>query len=292
MKQILAVVIWGAGCAGAQMSAEFTLNQSVYLVGEAIRADVCIVNHATTPFMVGSGINRQNGLFFQITDRRHDTLTLSQPGASMISNLLLPGGETHRAAFELDEWYPLGKTGSYIATAMVRRDDRRYESVSRAFDIVPGLEIKTAIQLFADLPDSQRKLSLVYFVRRQAEYIFLRITDTPGDRVWSTLELGRLLRTTPPTIEVASDGLVIIVHRATQDVYLRTQVKSTVRGVELLGQEQILDRRAAEHAPVEQMPMADESQKPAPSSKSSWWWPFGGSGDKSDKSGEKSDAGK
>lgn len=266
-----------AGHAGAQMNVNLTLNQSVYLVGESIRADVSIINHATTPFQIGSGVNRNNGLIFQIMDQRRDTVTSSQPGVPMIADLSLPGGETFKSAYELDEWYPMGKPGSYIVTAMVQRDNRRYESTPRAIDVVPGLEMKSAIQLFADLPDSQRKLSLVYFMRRQAEYVFLRVTDTPGDRIWSTLELGLLLRTTPPTIEISTDGQVVIVHRATQDVYLKTRVKSTIHGVELVGQEQIIDTRAAAHAPVVQSQMLDDSRNTKQQTNARWWWPFGGS---------------
>ena len=264
-----------AGAACAQMSVDLNLNQSVYIVGEAIRADLRVVNHATTPFIIGPGGYRQNALFFQITDIHHDVLESSQPHAPMIPELLLPGGETYRGAFELDEWYPLGRPGSYIVTAMVRRDDLRYDSVSRAIDIVPGLEIKTAIQLFADRPDSQRKLALVYFMRKQSEYLFLRITDTPGERTWSTLELGRLLRTTPPTIEVSTDGVATITHRATRDVYLKTRVRSTVNGVELAGQEQIIDTHSAEILQAQQIRAIEEAKK----RKSHWWWPFGGSDD-------------
>jgi hypothetical protein len=272
----LSIVLLLAGYAGAQMTVDMNLNQSVYILGEAVRADVRIVNHATTPLIVGPGGYRQNGLFFQITDGRHDTLEPSQPGTPMISDLRLPGGETYRSAFELDEWYPMGKAGSYIVTAMVRRDDRRYETTSRAIDIVPGLEIKTAIQLFADRPDFQRKLSLVYFMRRQAEFLFLRITDTPGDRTWSTLELGKLLRTTPPTIGVTNDGVITIFHRATQDVYLKTRMKSTANGVELVGQEQIVDTHSMDILQAQQIQKIAEDRN---KKQSHWWWPFGGSDD-------------
>ena len=272
----LSIVLLLAGYAGAQMTVDMNLNQSVYILGEAVRADVRIVNHATTPLIVGPGGYRQNGLFFQITDGRHDTLEPSQPGTPMISDLRLPGGETYRSAFELDEWYPMGKAGSYIVTAMVRRDDRRYETTSRAIDIVPGLEIKTAIQLFADRPDFQRKLSLVYFMRRQAEFLFLRITDTPGDRTWSTLELGKLLRTTPPTIEVTNDGVITIFHRATQDVYLKTRMKSPANGVELVGQEQIVDTHSMELLQAQQIQKIAEDRN---KKQAHWWWPFGGSDD-------------
>ncbi len=263
-----------AGGVGAQMAVDMKLSQSVYMLGEAIRADVAIVNHATTPFQIGEGPGRQNGISFRITDSRRDVLASSQPREAMIAKLLLGGGETHKAAFELDEWYPMGKPGSYLVMAQVRRDDRLYESASRAIDIVPGLEMMSAIQLFADRPDFQRKLTLVYFMRRQAEYLFLRITDTPGDRTWTTLELGQLLRTTPPTLEVAADGVATIMQRATQDVYLKTRVKSTATGVELLGQEQLLDKRAVESISSQQARMLESSNK---KKSSSGWWPFGSS---------------
>ena len=282
MRRVLATgaalaCLLSAGCAYAQMSVSLDLNQRVYIVGEAIRADLRVVNHATTPFVVGPGGFRQNALFFQIVDSHHEMLESAQAQVPMISELVLPGSETYRGAFELDEWYPLGRPGSYIVTAMVRRDDRRYDSVSRAIDIVPGLELKTAIQLFADRPDSQRKLSLVYFMRKQSEYLFLRITDTPGDRTWSTLELGQLLRTTPPTIEVSADGIATILHRATRDVYLKTRVRSTVHGVELVGQEQIVDTHSADIIKAQQLQAMEDARKKKGSSH--WYWPFGGSDD-------------
>ena len=273
-----------AGCAGTvamlgvaagQMSVDLHLDQSVYIVGEAVRADVAIVNHATTPFLIGPGPYRQNALFFQIKDSQHEVLECAQAQVPMIPELALPGGETYHGAFELDEWYPMGRAGSYIVTALVRRDDQRYESSAHAIDIVPGLEIKTAIQLFADRPEIQRKLSLVYFMRKQSEYLFLRITDTPGERSWSTLELGHLLRTTPPKIEVSADGVVTVSHRATRDVYLTTRVRSTSSGVELLGQEQLIDTHAAEMMQAQQIRALEEARKKP----SHWWWPFGGSSD-------------
>ena len=270
-KGISAAALLLAGSAGAQLTVEMALDQRVYILGEAIRADVRILNHATTPFVIGPGGYRQNGISFAVVNSQHDTLESTQPRTPMLPELSLAGGEEHKSAFELDEWYPMGKTGSYIVTAMVRRDDRRYESHPCAIDVVPGLEIKTALQLFADRPDFQRKLTLVYFMRKQSEFLFLRITDSPGDRTWSTLELGRLLRTTPPTIEVSTDGVVTIVHRGTRDVYLKTRVKSTANGVELLGQEQIVDSHSAEIMQAQQIQAMEEAKK---AKKSSWWWPF------------------
>ena len=267
-----------AGDVVAQMSVSLDLDQGTYVQGEAIRANVLIVNHATTPFIVGPGAYRQNGLYFQITDNRRDLLEPSQTSAPMIAELRLSGGETYRGAFEIDEWYPMGKTGNYLVTAMVRRDDRRYESKTKAIGIVPGLELRCSIQQFADRPDFQRKLSLVYYMRRQLEFLFLKVTDTPGDRTWTTLELGQLLRTTPPTIEIAADGMVTILHRASQDVFLRTRVKSTAAGVELIRQEQIVETHDTESQQEQQIQQLLDANKKKVATH--WWWPFGGSGEK------------
>jgi len=271
-----------AGSAVAQMSVELNLDQIKYIVGEAIRADVRIANHAALPFVIASGDNHRNALVFDVRDSRRDVLESSQPRTPMISELLLPGGETYRGAFELDEWYPMGRPGNYLVTAMLRREDIRYDSTTRAIEIVPGLEIKTVIQLFADSPDFQRKLALVYAERRQSECLFLRITDMPGERTWSTLALGQLLRTTPPAIEISANGDVTILHRASRDVFLKTHVKSTVKGVELVGQEQIVDTHAVERMQAQWVHDQQEADKKK--KESHWWWPFGGAGD--DKSGK------
>jgi hypothetical protein len=275
---ILAAV--GGTCAvcRGQLEVDLTLDQSVYIVGEPIRADVTIANHFPTPFGIGPGIDyRRNNLTFEIKDNARDTLPSKHPDAAMIANLMLAGGESHAAAFELDEWYAMSRTGSYIVRAVVRRDDRIYTSPARAINIVPGLEVASAVQFFGDRPDIQRKLSLVYYMRRQAEFLFLRCTDTPGDRIWMTLELGRLVRTTPPTLSIAPGGEVTIVHRATQDAFLRTRVRSTVDGVTLLAQEQGIDPQTLETARAQAA--ARESMDARKNAAKKHWWQFGGSSD-------------
>ncbi len=271
-----ALVGLSAGAARAQLEVSLTLDQGVYIVGEPVRADVVIVNHFPVPFGIGPGIDyRQNGLSFEIVDNARDTLDPWHPDSPMIATLMLPPGAMHQAAFELDEWYPLARTGSYIVKASVRRDDRRYDSQARAITVVPGLEIQCAVQLFADGSALQRKLALVYFMRRQGEYLFLRATDMPGERVWTTLELGRLLRTTAPTLAISPEGEVTIVHRATQDMFLRTRVRSTARGVLLVGQERVVDPQVFMTEQAQQFVHDAENRKK--DSVGSWWWPFGGS---------------
>jgi len=279
VRLVLALLLTACGAARAQMDVLLTLDQGVYVVGEPVRADVCIVNHAPLPFGIGPGIDyRQNGLAFEILDNGRETLEPLHVGAPMIASLLLPPGETHVAAFELDEWYPLTRTGSYLVKAILRRDDRRYDSAVRSINIVPGLELQSATQFFADRPDIQRKVALVYYMRRQGEYLFLRLTDTPGERVWTTLELGRLLRTTPPTLDISPDGDVTIVHRATQDMFLRTRVRSTAQGVSLVSQERLIDSQSLNAERTGQLIQdALNSKKKPPSGH--WWWPFGGSSD-------------
>lgn len=264
------------GVSRAQMDVELTLDQSVYIVGEPVRADVRIINRATTPFGVGPEMQSgQNGLCFEVRDNAHESLSPLRPKTPMLAELMLLPGESQKLAYELDEWYPMRRTGRYIISAMVRRDDRRYDSTSRSIDIVPGLEIRSAIQLFADRPNEQRKLALVYWVRKQAEFLFLRVTDSPGERTWTTIELGRLLRTTPPTIAITPEGEVTVVHRATQDIFLKTRVRSTAAGIDLLGQDRVIDPQTLATMKA-QLLLAGPAKE---EKKSHWWWPFGGGGD-------------
>lgn len=277
---VLVSVLLLTGWARGQLSVDCVLDQGLYVVGEPVRAEVRIINFAATPLVFGpSTAFQQNRLVFEIRDTANERLQPLHPDAPLIPEYLLPPGESHTAAFELDEWYPLARTGRFIATAVVRRDDRRYESKGRSFDVVPGLEICSAIQLFADRPNEQRKLSLVYVTRRQGECLFLRITDSPGDRVWSTLQLGQLLRTTRPAIQVQPDGVVTVTHRASRDIFIQTRVLSTAKGVTLTSQEQIMDEESKRIIQTQQALLAAE-QKEQRKKDRRWWWPFGGSDEK------------
>jgi hypothetical protein len=268
---ILPLALLSAGFSRAQIEVELALDQTVYIVGEPIRADVSIVNRATLPFAIGSqAMSVEDKLTFDVLDNSRDMLLPIHPDIPMIREAVVPPAKSHAAAFELDEWYPITKTGRYIVTASVRRGDRRYDSPGRSFSVVPGLELKSALQLFADKPNDPRKLSLVYFMRREAEYLFLRVTDAPDDRTWTTLNLGRLLRTTAPTIAVSQDGEVTIIHRVTKDLFLKTRVRSTAKGVTLIGQDRIIDPDTAEEMRT-QSAISDMDAKKDAAKKKSWW---------------------
>jgi hypothetical protein len=273
---VLALAL-AAARAAAQLEVACTLEQTSYVLGEPIRADVRIVNHGSMPYAVADGpVFRQNGLFFEIRNAARDLVEPLRGDARLIGDLLLEPGKSHDAAYELDEWYPLRRTGRYFLTAQVRDGNRRYDAATRAIDVVPGIEMRGAVQLFGDRPDEQRRLTLVYWMRRQAEFLFLRATDSPGERVLTTVELGQLLRTTDPTIAVTPDGEVTVVHRATRDVFLKTRVRSSREGVVLLDQERILDAQSVRTAEADAAVRAG-GRKPKVGH---WWWPFGGSGEK------------
>jgi len=281
-KWLCAGILMPWGMAWAQMDVDMTLDHNVYIVGEPIRADVTLANHATIPLVTTPNLTSvRNGLSFDIRVKNSGSLAPLRPGTPLLPDCVVLPGEKHSLAFNLDEWYPMHETGRYLISAQIKFENRRYDSAIRMLDIVPGIELQSAIQLFSDRPNEQRNLALVYWARKDAEYLFLRVNDTPGDRTWTTLELGNLLRVTPPTLSVSPEGDITILHRATKDFFLRTHVKSTSREVVLVGQERLIDQRTLDTLDAERMMRAHDEKAKAEKASSAWWWPFGSGGTKS-----------
>jgi hypothetical protein len=225
-------------------------------------------------------------LLVEVSNAPYELLTPLK-GDSGVEPITLIGGDTWEGTVAIDKLFPLRTAGRYYATLVATQEDRRYSSQRRAFDVVPGLELKSALQLFANSKVRHRRFALVYWAREQQEILFLRMEDEPAERGWETIRLGPLLRTSEPRMDIAPDGTVTVMHRATQDAYLKTTVKSQPDSVEVVGQEQLLDPASSvsKHMqPFQQM--AIERDQEAKRKQKSGWWPFGGSSDGTKKNGD------
>ena len=101
---ILLLALLSAGFSRAQIEVELALDQTVYIVGEPIRADISIVNRSTLPFAIGSqAMSVEDKLTFDMLDNSRDMLLPLHPDTPMIREAVVQPGKSHAAAFELDD---------------------------------------------------------------------------------------------------------------------------------------------------------------------------------------------
>jgi len=135
---------------------------------------------------------------------------------------------------------------------------------------VPGVPVKEGVQMFVNRQNQKRLFRLVHWGRNQTERLFLRIEDEPGNKIWDSIDLGVLLRTVEPKIDISPEGEVTVLHRATQDAYIRTVIWSLPDSVEVVERGQLLDPEISASQRVRSLygEMSDDGK---PEEKKSWW---------------------
>ena len=253
----------------AAVSVVMRMTNSEYLIGERIRAEVEIRNGSTTPIVVGA---KDSTDFVRLelfkNDIRHPEDKISEK--LVTSPFVLKSGEAQTFEVFFSRNYNITKEGRYLGRAVVIHDGMRYEGALRAFSLVPGIRLSGALQMFSNRPGLRREFELLYWNRNRHEHLFLRATDRTesGSRPWVTSDLGTLIRVTPPKISIKDSGEVTILHRATQDEFIRSDFWSLPDAFEFQEHASMVDPDVAGSERVKSLYQESSGVEPV---KKAWW---------------------
>lgn len=258
-----------AAAATSEIRVDLKLDASDYVSGERIRGVVDVANSSPRPVSVGYA-NSGDLLFVEVY-RASDGHQLPRVARRpFVAAFRVESGEGQRLETFLGDHYALREPSRYIAKPVLVHGGTRYEGALRAFDVVEGLRISGAMQMFAGRQGLQRNFSLVYWPRSRTEHLFLRARDSGSSgREWETRDLGALLRIGAPTLSVLSDGTVVVLHRLNQDQFVRSELWSLPDALEFRRRETVQDPETAGTARVREL-YRDGGVKP----KENPWWKF------------------
>ncbi len=252
----------------SEIKVDLKFDFSDYVSGERVRAVVDIANSSPRTLAVAPG---SNDVFFIEVSRAFDSESLARKnGARFIADFRLKSGEGQKFETFLGDHYDLSKPRRYLAKPVLVHDGTRYEGEIRAFDVVSGMRIDGAMQMFSGRSSLQRNFSLLYWPRKGAEHLFLAARDSGSSkRVFETRDLGVVSRMDRPIIGILPGGEVIVIHRLNTDQYVRTEFWSFPD--ELLFRERgaVTDPEIAGTARVREL-YRDNGIKP----KKNPWWKF------------------
>jgi len=232
---------------------DFSLDTYDRVVGEAISCEIRMINQNTRPVYFGQP-DQPETLRIEIRHALNREMAYSANNGLVISEpeTLKPGGTlVHRV--NLHTLYDLSKPAKYLVYVVAIAQGNHYETEPLLLNIVPGVAVKKATQMFASHPDLQRTFTLVGWQRNQLEQLFLRIEDTPNGKIWETIPLGALLRLNAPRIDISPDGEVTVLHRGTQHLFQRTLIWSFPNEINLRRREQLRDPENAMAARMQEL---------------------------------------
>ena len=250
----------------SEISVKLVPERREYVVGERIRAIVDIANSSADSIDVGKPGSAD--IFRIEVFRAKDMASRERIGKKpLVAPFLLHSSEGQKLETFIGDHFALHDTVRYLARAVLIHGGVRYESSLVSFDVVPGMAVGRAMQMFSNRPGLKRTFEIAYWMRGQREHLFLKASDGDGRR-WRTTDLGAILRITEPKISVMPNGEVIVLHRATQNQFMRSVFWSLPDVLDFRRQEPMVDPDVAGSQRMRDLYMESGGVTPV---KKAWW---------------------
>lgn len=270
-KVIASTLVIAATSFAQQMDVRLELAHSVFVLGEPIVVTLSVANNSRSPMILGA--ESADKIELEITRETDQTELDSRNSAPFFPATKINSGQMAQQNIEIDKWFTLCDGGKYLIRAVVIKGGLRFETRKRAFDIVPGIPLKEGLQMFVDKQHLQRKFQLVYWMRERVNRLFLRIEDTPTGQAWDTIDLGVLSKVTEPKLDISPKGEVTVIHRSTQNAFIRTVIWSLPTAIEIAERNVLVDPDVSSTERVRSL--YEEMQKEEKKKKDEKpWWKF------------------
>jgi len=273
-----------AAAATSEITVDLKLDGSDFVTGERIRGIVNIVN--PSPERIGHGnfkvwedeAHTKLKEQFKIEDRffievfRASNMQQLQKvdKKDFVADFYIDSGEGQKLEVFVGDHYALREPSRYLAKPVLVHNGMRYEGMMRAFDVVDGIRLAGALQIFKNKPGLQREFSLAYWSRNHSEHLFLLASDAgSSDRKWVTWDLGPMLRLEKPSLSILQTGEIVVLHRLNQDQFVRSEFWSLPNALEFRIREAVKDPETAGTARVREL-YKEGGIKP----KENPWWKF------------------
>lgn len=253
----------------SEISVDLRLDAQDYVSGERIRAVVDIAN--SSPDRISYGYSNSKDSFFIELYRAADMRELKKTSkGAFVARFRIDSGEGQKLETFLGDHFALKEPDRYLAKPVLVHGRVRYEGRIRAFDVVNGVKMCSAMQMFSNRRNLQRDFELVHWSRGRGEHLFLKAFDSGlQNRRWVTRDLGPILRIDKPSISILKNGEIIVLHRLNQDQFVRTEFWSLPDALEFRGCTAVQDPDTAGTARVREL-YKDGAVKP----KENPWWKF------------------
>ena len=265
-----ALALAAAAESPSEISVDLRLDEIDYVAGEKVRGVIDVKNTAPEKVSVGYSNSKDRLIveIFRASDMSELERVADRP---FVAPFRVDSNEGQKLEVLLANHYALTEPRRYLARPVLIHGGMRYEGQYRAFDIVPGIKITGALQMFANREGLSREFSLLHWTRKGHEHIFLAATDHGGaDRMWVTSDLGALMRITRPTVSILPNGEVIVLHRTGPDHFIRSEFWSLPDALEFHTRELIQDPETAGQSRVKEMYNKAGGVKPVDRP----WWKF------------------
>jgi len=253
----------------SEIRVDLKLISGDFVLGERIRGIVDVANSAPDSLRVGYS-NSMDRCFIEVYRASDMTQLTKTSGIPFVSRFRVDSGEGQKLETFLGDHFAFSESNRYLARPVLVHDGMRYEGMFRAFDIVDGVKVTEAMQMFSSHRGLQRTFEIVYWTRNNSEHLFVKAKDGGAStRRWETRDLGPILRIDKPTVSILPTGEVIVLHRLNQDQFVRSELWSLPNELVFRLRETVRDPETAGTARVRELYKSGGIK-----AKKNPWWKF------------------
>ncbi len=250
------------------ISVNLRLDEIDYVSGERIRGVIDVKNMSPNIVSVGESFSPDR-LFVEVFRAANMTELQRTTDAPFVAPFSLDMNEGQCLETFLADHFMLLEPGRYLARPVLAHNKKRYVGQYRAFDVVPGMQITSALQMFKNQEGLSRRFNLVQWGRKGCEHLFVTAQDEgTSNRRWRTIDVGALMKITKPTISILATGEVVVIHRTGPDHYIRSEFWSLPNALEFHSRELLSDPETAAQTRVQEMYKKSGGVKPV---NRPWW---------------------
>lgn len=143
-------------------------------------------------------------------------------------------GETYTFTININAFYDISEDGRYQVAVSANRGDAEAHSRVLPFSMLRGIEIGTVNRIKEGSDNSALKYTLLYWARSEREYLFLKITELPSERLHGFVNLGSIVRVAEPRIEFEPNNIIVVTHQTSRDNFTRTRLDVSQRPIKIL----------------------------------------------------------
>lgn len=225
----------------SEIAVDLAMDEINYVSGERIRGVIDVKNMSMDKISVGYS-NSKDRLFVEVYragDRSQLTKISDRP---FTDKFVVESNQGQKLEVFIGDHYGLQEEIKFLARPVLVHNGMRYEGTFRAFDVVHGMHVTGALQMFSNREGLNREFELRKWSRQGSMHLFLTAQDSGiSDRRWQTTDVGPMLRITKPTISILPNGEVVVFHRNGQDSLVRSEFWSLPDALHLESRKMVLD---------------------------------------------------
>ena len=255
----------------SEIKVSFSPDCTDYVSGERIRGVVDVLNASARKVSVGYA-NSEDRLFIEVF-RADDRSQLDKVSSTpMTARFVIEPNQGQKLEVFLADHYDLLEERRYLVRPVLVHEGNRYEGMTKSINVVTGMKLASALQLFEGRDELRRNFEIVKWSRRGNDHLFLAARDEGSERRnWVTTDLGSFLRVTKPVISIMKTGVVVVLHRLDPETFVRSEFWSVPNGIELVGRERVQDPEMAGQNRVRELYNTPGNEVKPPERH---WWEF------------------